>query len=46
MPDIADDAKEPRKHVATNAGKIDHQREHFAILSKDINDLIKLLGFK
>lgn len=42
--DIADDAKEHAEHIGDNAGKIDHQREHFAILSKDINDLIKLLG--
>ena len=42
--DIADDAKEHTEHIGDNAGKIDHQREHFAILSKDINDLIKLLG--
>lgn len=42
--DIADDAKEHAEHIGENAGKIDHQREHFAILSKDINDLIKLLG--
>jgi len=42
--DIADDAKEHSEHIGANAGKIDHQREHFAILSKDINDLIKMFG--
>ena len=42
--DIADDAKEHGKHIGANAGKIDHQREHFALLSKDINDLIKMFG--
>ena len=42
--DIAGDAKEHAEHIGDNAGKIAHQREHFAILSKDINDLIKLLG--
>ncbi len=42
--DIAEDAKEHSEHIGDNAGKIDHQREHFAILSKDISDLIKLLG--
>ncbi|MFC4510232.1 DUF3347 domain-containing protein [Flavobacterium buctense] len=42
--DIADDAKEHAEHIANNAGKIDHQREHFATLSKDINDLIKMFG--
>ena len=41
---IEDDVKEHAEHIGDNAGKIDHQREHFAILSKDINDLIKLLG--
>lgn len=42
--DIADDAKEHAEHIGDNAGKIDHQREHFVILSKDINDLINLFG--
>lgn len=42
--DIADDAKEHGEHIGANAGKIDHQREHFALLSKDINDLIKVFG--
>ncbi|MCW1148334.1 DUF3347 domain-containing protein [Flavobacterium lacisediminis] len=42
--DIVDDAKEHAEHIGKNAGKIDHQREHFAILSKDINDLIKMFG--
>ncbi|WP_234423198.1 DUF3347 domain-containing protein [Flavobacterium sp. RSP49] len=27
-----------------NSGKLEHQREHFAMLSKDINDLIKTFG--
>jgi hypothetical protein len=42
--DIADDAKEHVQHIADNSGKIDHQREHFAMLSKDVNDLIKIFG--
>lgn len=42
--DIADDAKEHGEHIGANAGKIDHQREHFALLSKDINDLVKMFG--
>ncbi|MFV8327759.1 DUF3347 domain-containing protein [Flavobacterium sp. ZS1P14] len=42
--DIADDAKEHAEHIGDNAGKIEHQREHFAMLSKDINDLIKTFG--
>lgn len=44
--DIVDDAKEHAEHIGDNAGKIDHQREHFAILSKDMNDLIKMFGTK
>lgn len=43
---IADDAKENAEHIGDNAGKIDHQREHFVLLSKDINDLIALIGTK
>lgn len=42
--DIADDAKEHAEHIGDNPGKIEHQREHFAMLSKDINDLIKTFG--
>ncbi|WP_312334843.1 DUF3347 domain-containing protein [Sphingobacterium sp.] len=42
--DIADDAKENAEHIGDNAGKIDHQREHLASLSEDVNDLIKLFG--
>ncbi|PWA10112.1 DUF3347 domain-containing protein [Flavobacterium laiguense] len=44
--DIAESAKENAEHIGDNAGKIDHQREHFVSLSKDINDLIKLFGTK
>ncbi|RVT75377.1 DUF3347 domain-containing protein [Flavobacterium sufflavum] len=44
--DIAESAKEHAEHIGDNAGKIDHQREHFVLLSKDINDLIKLFGAK
>lgn len=42
--DIVDDAKEHAEHIGANAGKIDHQREHFAMLSKDVHDLIKDFG--
>ncbi len=42
--DVADDAKEHSEHIGANAGKLDHQREHFAMLSKDVNDLIKTFG--
>lgn len=42
--DIADDAKEMAEHIGTNAGKIEHQREHFDMLSKDMYDLVKTFG--
>ena len=42
--DIADDAKEHAAHIGDNPRKIEHQREHFAMLSKDINDLIQTFG--
>jgi len=42
--DIADDAKEHAEHIGDNGGKIEHQREHFVMLSKDMNDLIQLFG--
>ncbi|WP_316633849.1 DUF3347 domain-containing protein [uncultured Flavobacterium sp.] len=42
--DIADDAKEHAEHIGDNSSKIDHQREHFVMLSKDVNDLIQVFG--
>jgi len=42
--DIYDDAKEHAEHIGANAGNIAHQREHFDMLSKDMYDLVKLLG--
>ncbi|MEC4048575.1 DUF3347 domain-containing protein [Flavobacterium sp. SUN046] len=42
--DIADDAKEHAEHIGANGDKLEHQREHFVLLSKDINDLIKIFG--
>lgn len=44
--DIADDAKEHAEHIGINGGNIPHQREHFVLLSKDVNDLIKIFGSK
>jgi hypothetical protein len=41
---IANDAKEHAQSIADNAGKIALQREYFAMLTKDINDLIAILG--
>lgn len=42
--EIADDAKEHAEHIGDNSGKIDHQREHFVMLSQDVNDLIQVFG--
>lgn len=42
--DIAEDAQEHAEHIGDNSGKLDHQREHFALLSKDIVDLINKFG--
>ncbi|ATP55600.1 hypothetical protein CPT03_03520 [Pedobacter ginsengisoli] len=42
--DIYDDAKEHAEHIGANVGNIAHQREHFDMLSKDMYDLVKLLG--
>lgn len=44
--DIAESAKENAEHIGDNAGKLDHQREHFVLLSKDVNDLITTFGTK
>ncbi len=44
--DVADDLKENAEHIGDNAGKLDHQREHFVLLSKDLNDLIETFGTK
>lgn len=40
--DIAESAKENAEHIGDNADKIEHQREHFVILSEDMADLLKL----
>ncbi|WP_286751643.1 MULTISPECIES: DUF3347 domain-containing protein [Sphingobacterium] len=42
--DIAADIKENSEHIADNVGNIEHQREHFAILSKDFYDIKKSLA--
>jgi predicted S18 family serine protease len=42
--DVEDDAKEHAQHISTNADKIDHQREHFDMLSQDMYDLVKTFG--
>lgn len=40
--EILENAKEQAEHIAKSP--IDHQREHFEVLSTDISDLIALLG--
>ncbi len=42
--DVASDAKENAEHIGDNADKISHQREHFAMLSADVADLVTALG--
>jgi hypothetical protein len=42
--DVADDAKEMAEHISKSADKIDHQREHFDMLSSDMYDLVKAFG--
>ncbi len=41
---ISDDAKEMAEHIGKNADKIEHQREHFDMLSKDMYDMVKTFG--
>lgn len=41
---VEEDAIENAEHISTNAGKIDHQREHFDMLSNDLYDLVKAFG--
>jgi hypothetical protein len=42
--DVEADAKEHAEHISVNGGNIEHQREHFELLSKDIYDLVKAFG--
>lgn len=42
--DIGDDATEQAEHIGENAGNVEHQREHFEMLSKDVYDLVKAFG--
>lgn len=44
LTDIIEDATEHAEHIAKSA--IDHQREHFKTLSKDISDLVAITGTK
>ena len=40
--EIAENSKEQLEHIIKSP--IDHQREHFEVLSNDLNDLISLIG--
>ena len=42
--DLSDDAKEMADHIGKNGDKIEHQREHFDMLSKDMVDMVKTFG--
>lgn len=42
--EILDAAREHAEHISGNSGKMEHQREHFEILSKDVEDLIAITG--
>ena len=42
LADIIDDATEHAEHISKSP--IDHQREHFKTLSKDISDLVAITG--
>ena len=41
---LVGDIKENSEHINENGDKIDHQREHFEMLSKDMTDLVKSVG--
>lgn len=41
--DASDDAKEMAEHISKNGDKIEHQREHFEMLSNDIYDMVKAI---
>lgn len=42
--DLKDDIKEHTEHIGANASDIEHQREHFEMLSGDMIDLVNALG--
>ncbi len=42
--DLSDDAKEMAAHIGESADKLEHQREHFDMLSKDMYDMVKAFG--
>ncbi|RYY20379.1 MAG: DUF3347 domain-containing protein [Chitinophagaceae bacterium] len=42
--EVNEDAIEHAEHIAANATNIEHQREHFETLSKDLYDMVKAFG--
>lgn len=42
--DMESAMKENAEHIAENADKLDHQREHFEMLSQDMYDMVKTYG--
>lgn len=40
--EVKEEIKEHAEHISTNGSKIEHQREHFEMLSKDMYDLVKV----
>ncbi len=42
--EIFEDASEHAEHITESKGSLDHQREHFVILSEDIKDFILIVG--
>jgi hypothetical protein len=41
---VEDDLKEHAEHIGSYAGHIEHQREHFAMMSEDMYDIVKSFG--
>ena len=41
---VSDDAKEMAEHIGKNGDKLEHQREHFDMLSNDMYDMVKTFG--
>ena len=41
---LSDDAREMAEHIGKNGDKIEHQREHFDMLSQDMYDMVKAFG--
>jgi hypothetical protein len=41
---IEDDLKENAEHIGNSGGNIEHQREHFTMMSEDVYDLAKAFG--